>query len=198
MRDLVIATWETDRERLERALPSELEPAVVAGRFLLSLAAFRVERGRAGGLPMLPYAQLNVRTYVTWQDEPAVFFIAARVTAGGLPGTVLGAPFRYARLRVEEGTVSAPGRGVLIRYRTGEPTTAGPLAQYELGLFENDGVRAFRVKRGDIAWHRAELLESARADFLFALGFEPHGRPELLYAPTSAFALEVPRRRISG
>jgi Uncharacterized conserved protein (COG2071) len=190
VRDLLIASWETDRESVENVVPAELELAPVDERVLVSLVALRVEGGRIGRLPVLPYAQLNVRTPVTWNDEPAVYFIAARVTAGGLPGALLGAPVRYARLQVTLGAVRAPGRGVSLHYRVGLPAASGP--PEELGLFENDGLRELRVERSPTAWRRAELVEPAQVDFLFALGFHPHGEPELAYAPQSSFTFELP------
>jgi uncharacterized protein YqjF (DUF2071 family) len=196
VRDLLIASWETDRESLDNVLPQDVEATPAEDRFRIGLAAFQVEGGRVGRLPVPAYAQLNVRTDVTWKSEPAVFFVASRVTAGGLPGALFGAPVRYARLRVEEGAVTAPGRGVRLRYRVGAPADPGPLR--DVGLFENDGLRAFRIERGETGWQRAELLEPAELEFLFALGFHPHGDPELLYAARSSFAFEVPSRPKSG
>jgi Uncharacterized conserved protein (COG2071) len=192
VRDLVIASWETDRESLEKAIPAELELAPVDGRFRVSLAAFRIEGGRVGRFPVPPYAQVNVRTPVTWNDEPAIYFIASRVSAGGLPGALLGAPFRYARLRVEQGAVSAPGRGISLRYRVGDLVDPG--SQPAVGLFENDGLRELRIRRTEGVWHGAELLEPARAEFLFALGFHPSGSPELLYAAHRTSELDVRQR----
>jgi uncharacterized protein YqjF (DUF2071 family) len=196
VRDLLIASWETDRESLENVLPKGVEATSVHGRFRVGLAAFRVEGGRVGRFPVLPYAQLNVRTDVAWKGDPAVFFVASRVSAGGLPGALLGAPVRYARLRVEEGGVTAPGRGVVLRYRVGAPTDPGPLR--DVGIFESDGLRAFRIERSEMTWQRAELVQPAELEFLFALGFHPRGEPELLYAARSSLAFEVPPRPKSG
>ena len=198
VRDLLIASWETDEADLRAVLPRELEPTPLDGRFLVSLAAFRVEGGRAGRYPVPRYSQLNVRAHVSHQGKPAVFFVASRVTAGGLPAVLLGAPFRYGRLRVRGGSVRAPGRGVLIRYRPDDPTDPGLFGAYELGLFENDGLRELRIDRGETDWRRAEPLEPPKADFLVALGFHPRGEPELLYAARSSFTFEVPSRRRSG
>ena len=197
VRDLLIASWETGEDDLRAVLPRGLEPMPLDERFLVSLAAFRVEGGRAGRYPVPPYSQLNVRAYVSHLAKPAVFFVASRVTAGGLPAVLLGAPFRYGRMRVREGNVSAPGRGVQIRYRAGEPTEPGLFGKYELGLFENDGLRELRIDRGETAWQRGEALEPPKADFLVALGFHPRGEPELVYAARSSFGFEVPSRRKS-
>jgi hypothetical protein len=168
----------------------------VDGRLLVSIVAFHVQGGRLGRLPILPFAQLNVRTYVNWRKEPAVFFVGTRVTTGGVPGRVLGAPYRQARLRVREGSVRADGLGVSLQFRVAGPADPGPLGRHELGLFENKGLRAFRIQRGDSEWRRAEAVEPARGDFLVALGFEPRGEPELLYAAHASFETEVPPERV--
>jgi hypothetical protein len=197
VRDLVIASWETSREGVRNALPVGLEPSDVDGRFLVSLVAFHVQGGRLGRVPILPFAQLNVRTYVSWRKEPAVFFLGSRVTTGGLPGRALGAPYRQARLRVTEGSLRAAGLGVSLRYRVDGPADPGPLGRHELGLFENDGLRAFRIRRSEAEWRRAEAIEPARVDFVVALGLEPRGKPELLYAAQASFETEVPPERVS-
>jgi hypothetical protein len=196
VRDLVIASWETDRPAAERALPAGVEPADLDGRYMVSLVAFRVVGGRLGRLPILPYSQLNVRTYVTWRGEPAVFFLGSRVTALGLPGRILGAPFRQARLRVRPGSVRAPGLGLSLDYRTEEPADPGLLGRHELGLFEWRGLRTVRIRRGEAEWRRAVVTEPVRADILLALGFQLRGEPELLYAEKAAFEAEVPSRRL--
>jgi uncharacterized protein DUF2071 len=196
VRDLLIASWETDRPAVERALPAGMEPADLDGRYLVSLVAFRVLGGRLGRLPVLPYSQLNARTYVTWRGEPAVFFLGSRVTSLGLPGRILGAPFRQARLRVAAGSVQAPGLGLSLVYRMEEPAETGLLGRHELGLFESRGLRALRIKRGTAEWRRAVVTEPARADILLALGFELGGEPELLYAERASFEAQGPPRRL--
>jgi hypothetical protein len=197
VRDLVIASWETSRESVRNALPAGLEPAEIDGRLLVSIVAFHVQGGRLGRVPILPFAQLNIRTYVTWREESAVFFVGTRVTTGGIPGRALGAPYRQARLRVREGNVRADGLGMSLQFRVAGPADPGPLGRHELGLFENGGLRAVRIHRGDAHWRRAEVIEPARADFLVALGFEPRGEPELLYAAHASFETEVPPQRVS-
>jgi Uncharacterized conserved protein (COG2071) len=198
VRELLIASWETSQDDVRAVLPRELEPTPLDGRFLVSLAAFRVEGGRAGRYPVPPYSQLNVRAYVSRLGKPAVFFVASRVTAGGLPAVLLGAPFRYGRVHVREGRVSAPGRGVDVRYRADERTDPGIFGEYELGVFENNGLRELTIERGKTVWQRAEALQPPKADFLVALGFALRGEPELLYAARTSFGFEVPPRRKSG
>jgi hypothetical protein len=187
VRNLVIASWEAELGRIRAALPNQLEPLALDGRFLVSLVGFHVTGGRLGNLPLLPFSQLNARTYITWRDEPAVFFLASRVTAGGLPGRLLGAPYRQARLKVHEGLLRAPGLGVSLRFEVGGRADAGALGRHELGLFESGDLRSFRIRRGEAEWRRGELSEPVRADFLFALGLEPRGDPELVYTARTIF-----------
>jgi Uncharacterized conserved protein (COG2071) len=196
IRDLLMTSWEADPGSLSTLLPAGLEPAPVDGRTLVSLVSFHVQGGRVGRLPVLPYTQLNARTYVTWEDEPAVFFIASRVTVGGLPGRLFGAPFRQARIRVRQGSVLAPGLGVSIPYRIRGPTDPGSLGRHELGLFEHGGLRAFRIRRGAADWLLGELTDRARADFLVALGVPTQGEPKLLYTRQTVFASAIPPERV--
>jgi hypothetical protein len=196
VRDLLIASWPGERRAVERALPEELEPADVDGRPLVSLVSFRVEGGRLGRLPLLPFSQLNARTYTSLRGEPAVFFLASRVTAFGLAGRALGAPFRLGRILVRDGSVHAPTLGLSLAYRVGEPAEVGSLGRHELGLFESRGLRAIRIVRRAAEWRKAEPVEPVRADLLLALGFEVLGAPELLYCARTEFETEVPPRKI--
>jgi hypothetical protein len=92
--------------------------------------------------------------------------------------------------------VRAPGRGISLNYRSGAATDPGRLP--EIGLYDNDGLREFRISRGETAWQQAELVEPAQVDFLVALGFHPRGEPELLSAPRTSLAFEVPKRPKAG
>jgi hypothetical protein len=198
IRDLLLASWETDRESVRRALPPELEPADVEGRFLVTVVCMRVRGGRLGRLPVPPFSQLNVRTYCTWNGEPAVFFVRAHVTPLGMGGAPLGAPYRPSLLRLRKGLASAPGLGFSLRYELRAEAEPGVLGRHELGIFEAGGLRAFRVHRGRASWQAAERVGEGRSDVLLALGFDVSGAPELLYAPETSFETDVPARRMGS
>jgi uncharacterized protein DUF2071 len=188
--NLLLATWETSREAVERVAPPGTVPDEVGGRHAVSVVSFRVRGGRLGRFPILPFSQLNVRTYVTWKDEPAVLFLASRVSPGGLPGLLLGAPYRSARLRIRPGEVRAPGLGVDIRYEAGGPAEPGELGRHELGIFEAGGLKAIRIRRGPAEWHAAQPAAPAGAHVLLGYGFDPRGEPELVYTPKTSFETE--------
>ena len=196
VRDLLLVSWETEREAVARAAPSGAEPAEVGGRFLVSLVSFHVRGGRVGKLPVLPFSQLNLRTYVTWKDEPAVLFLASRVTPGGLPGLLLGAPYRSARLRVKSGELRAAGLGVEVRYRPGAKADPGELGRHELGIFESGDLKGIRIVRSRAEWTGADLLAPVKAHMLLGYGFSPRGEPDLVYTSETSFETE-PAKKLS-
>ena len=196
VRDLVLASWETDAEQVARTLPPGLEPAPVDGRHLVTIAALRWDGGRLGRLPLPHFSQLNVRVYVRHEGEAAVFFLVMRVTPAGMGGALFGIPVRPARLRVRRGVVDAPGLGVNLAYEPRVPAAPSELTSHELGLFEAAGLRAFRVRRGATTWERAEAVGPIRAEPLLALGFTVEGPPSILYAAQTSFETELPPKRL--
>lgn len=181
-----------DPEAIARVGPGGLRPATVDGRHLASVVAVRFGPGRLGRLPTPPFSQLNVRTYVEDDGETAVLFLRSYVTWGALPGILGGAPFRFARLRVEPGLVYAKGLGVRIPFRVGEPTDAGELGGHEHGIFEAAGLRRFDVERGAAQWRAARPEGAIEVPVLHALGLDPAGPPDLLYAAGTSFVTSLP------
>jgi uncharacterized protein YqjF (DUF2071 family) len=196
-RNLVLASWETDPDRVRETLPAGLEPATVDGRHLVTLAALRWEGARLGVLPVLPFSQVNVRVYARVGDETAVVFLALRVTTFGMGGALLGFPVRLARARVREGLVEAAGFGVSLRYERRGPAEPSELGGHELGIYEAAGVRAFRVRRGEASWQRAEAVGEVSADPLLALGFPVEGPPDVRCVARTSFEVDLPPRKLS-
>jgi hypothetical protein len=194
VRDLVLASWETDAEHVARVLPAGLEPATVDGRHLVTIAALRWDGGRLGLLPVPPVTQLNVRVYARHRGETAVVFLALRVTLLGMGGALLGFPVRPTRARVREGMVIAKGFGLELRYERRGEADPSELGTHDVALFEAAGLRELRIRRGEASWERAEAVGPVRADPLQALGFSLTERPELLYAPRASFEAELPAR----
>ena len=196
-RDLVLASWETDPDRVRETLPGGLEPATVDGRHLVTLAALRWEGARLGGFPVPRFSQVNVRVYGRLGDATAVVFLALRVTTFGMGGALLGFPVRLARARVRDGQVDAPGFGVSLRYERRGPAEPSELGAHELGIYEAAGVRAFRVRRGEASWERGETTGPVTADPLLALGFPVEGPPEIRYVARTSFEVDLPPRKLS-
>jgi hypothetical protein len=197
VRDLLIASWETNEEAVGRVLPSGFEPAEIDGKHLVSIVTYRVENGRLGRLPVPRFSQLNVRVYTHHKSEPAVFFVSTRVTPFGMGGAFFGAPYRPARLRFRRGRADAPGLGISIRYLTAGPGYPQALGGHELGIFEAAGLRTFRIRRGEALWEDAVPAEPARVELLLALGFDARDDPALLYAERASFEAQVPPQKLA-
>jgi uncharacterized protein YqjF (DUF2071 family) len=197
VRHLVLASWPVEPAAIARAVPPGLRPAAVEGRHLVTIAALRFGAGRLGRLPVPPFSQLNVRTYVEHEGATAVFFLRSYVTVGGLGGIFFGAPFKPARIRVDPGRVESRSAGVSLAFRATGAAEPGELGFHELGLYEAGGLKAFVVERGPAAWSAAEPAGPVRADVLLSLGFEPAGEPALAYASDASFATELPSRDAS-
>jgi uncharacterized protein DUF2071 len=205
VRDMIAATWYVPAERVARALPSGVEPALAEdGRALLSLVALRNTGARLDRWPVPTFSQLGVRTYVTIAGAPALFLLAVRVSAAGIGGAVFGMPLRPIRLSVRTGSVVGKGAGVRLRYRVvgkarAVPSAAGvPLGVHDVALLVSAGVRRLVSSHEQFAWQEAELLEPARIEPVLALGFDV-GRPDsVLYAEATRFSLELPPKRIDA
>ena len=195
VRRLVVASWPVPAAAVRRVAPSGLEPALVDGQHLASVVAVRFAGGRLGRVPVLPFSQLNLRTYVEAGGEPAVLFLRSYVTPGGLGGILFGAPFRLARVRVRDDAVRAPGAGIDLRFRPGGATDPGDLGRHEVGLYEAAGLRRFRVERGPAEWRSAEPVGHARADGLLAVGLDVTGPPRIAVAGETWFETHVPPSR---
>jgi hypothetical protein len=196
VRDLVLASWETDAGQVARTLPRGLEPAEVDGRHLVTVAGLRWDGGRLGYLPVPRFSQVNVRVYARHRGEVAVVFLALRVTLLGMGGALLGFPVRLARARVREGVLAAPGFGVSLRYERRGAAEPSELESHELGVFEAAGLRELRIRRGEAEWEHGEAVGPVHADPLLALGFAVEGPPEIRYAAHASFEAELPPRRV--
>ena len=105
---LLFAHWEVDAEKMRALVPGSLGLELFGGKCYVAVTPFRVMRLHARGVPPLPgfssFPELNVRTYVTFDGKPGVYFFS--LDAGAL-SAVLGArsayalPYFYARMRMK-------------------------------------------------------------------------------------------------
>jgi uncharacterized protein YqjF (DUF2071 family) len=202
MRYLLVVSWEVDLERVRIDLPPGLAPALAGdGGGLVSLVAFVNEDVRLGDAPAPSFAQLDVRTYVSGDRGPGTYVLSFRVTPPGMGGAAFGAPYRPARIRVRDGSVSARGLGVSIAYRrTGEPVEppfrAGPDATHDIGYFEAAGTRRFHTEHDPIVWERVELAGELRVDPVLALGFDLGEPLPAVFADSVSARLELPPEKV--
>src|SRR4051812_15670582 len=78
--DLLFMHWPVDAAELRRALPPQLPLDTFHGQAYLAVVPFRMAGVRPRLLPAVPwlsaFPELNVRTYVTIDGKPGVYFFS--------------------------------------------------------------------------------------------------------------------------
>ena len=108
--DLLFAHWPIEEQALRPHIPAKLEIDTFQGQAWLGIIPFRMSGVRPRGLPALPwlsaFPELNVRTYVTAEGKPGVWFFSLDAAN---PFAVLAArlsfhlPYFNARMNCREG-----------------------------------------------------------------------------------------------
>ncbi len=112
--DLLFAHWPVSFDHLRPLVPRELPLDVFNGQCWVGVVPFYMTNVRPRAVPPLPllsqFAELNVRTYVTLNNQPGVYFFS--LDAASLPAvwgarTFYHLPYFYAVMQVrgEQGRV---------------------------------------------------------------------------------------------
>ena len=106
--DLLFAHWPIAAEALRPLVPRELPLDTFDGRSWIAIAPFHMSGIRARGVPALPglsrFPELNVRTYVSLDGKPGVFFFsldAASAIAVWAARAFYRLPYFHARMSVK-------------------------------------------------------------------------------------------------
>ena len=185
--DLLFMHWPVSEEVLRPLIPPALKLDTFDGSAWLGVVPFRMEDVRPRLLPAVPwlssFPELNVRTYVTHEDKPGIWFFsldAHNPVAVRLARATFGLPYfdaemscrvseegvRYRSVRTHKG---APPARLVASYRpTGDPLDSRPgslenflTERYCLYSAGVDGNR--HVRRGDIH-HRMWPLQPAEIE----------------------------------
>lgn len=107
--DLLFAHWPVDAARLRPHIPADLQIDTFGGHAWLGIVPFSMGGVRLRWAPPLPglsaFPELNVRTYVTAQDKPGVWFFsldAASALAVAAARLWFHLPYFRARMRCRE------------------------------------------------------------------------------------------------
>lgn len=181
--DLLFAHWPVDAEMLRPHIPAKLEIDTFEGRAWLGIVPFSMTGVRLRGTPVLPwlsaFAELNVRTYVTAQDKPGVWFFsldAANSLAVFAARLWFHLPYFCAHMKCREADgwieyqsershASAPPAAFAARYRpNGDFFEAqeGTLAHFLTERYCLYSAASARIYRGEIH-HPPWLLQQAEA-----------------------------------
>ncbi len=220
---LLFAHWSFPPDVLRPLVPSTLPLDVRDGRCWVAVTPFHLSGLQARGLPPIPgtstFPELNVRTYVSLDGKPGVYFFS--LDAGAL-SAVFGArlfyalPYFYAYMRVRCGADYVHYRCVRRRKGstaefeadygpTGPPFNAAPGSLEEFlteryCLYAVEGRRLYRAEIHHVPWP----LQPAKADISIntmarAAGIHlPDERPVLHYAAHLEVLIWPPERLPSG
>jgi uncharacterized protein len=180
--DLLFAHWPVEAPVLRRLVPDPLPLDVYDGRTWVGVIPFHMTNVAPRGVPPIPvlsaFPELNVRTYVTLQGKPGVYFFSLDATS---VLTVLGArtvfhlPYYVARMTVER-EAGGPQTGV----RRGAGTPAG-------------------LRTGDVGYRSQRVGWGPRAAFVARYGpvgpVQPPAPGSLEHFLTERYCLYVVDRR---
>jgi uncharacterized protein len=177
---LLFLHWQVPVEALKEKIPPQLELDTYNGKAWVGIIPFAINHMRVHGLPEIPFArsflECNVRTYVTYNGEPGVYFFS--LDADHAPA-VTGArslfhlPYFHADMkmdidqetihyrtkRVHKGT---NGESLRMNYTPGGqiPVEKDSLTEWLTERYCLWAVKGNQVFKGDIAHEPWELYEA--------------------------------------
>ncbi len=207
--DLLFAHWPFDAGEVEACLPTNVKVETYDGQAWIAVVPFHMSDVAPRGVPAIPwlsaFPELNIRTYVTFDGKPGVWFFSLDATnpiAVRVAKLAFHLPYKDARMSIAEregwfeySSVRSRTRNeaptdFVGRYRpTGEVFHAQPgtlehwlTARYCLYTTDRKG----RILRGEIdhpPWplQKAELKIDKNTMFEW-LNLEPKGSPHLLFS----------------
>lgn len=203
--DLLFAHWRVDASALRDRLPAGVVPDLWDGSAWVGVTPFEVASLRLRGTPRLArFPEINVRTYVTVDGRPGIWFLSLDAASR----TAVFAARRAYRLPYFKAEIRIARRGDWIRYSAFRQSDDGPPARFaaryrpdgavcqaQPGTFEHFAAeryclytldRSGRLLRGDIdhpPWPlQPAVAELGRNSMAAPYGLELDGEPLLHYA----------------
>jgi uncharacterized protein YqjF (DUF2071 family) len=152
--DLLLAHFAMDPPTLRRLVPDALTLDLYDGVAWLTISPFCTSHMRPSGIPPLPgisyFPQLNLRTYVTMQGKPGVFYFsvdAANLSAVWFARVFYRMQYWHAGIQISGGTIRARRpRERTIHFRSsrlhGPATVHGPATLDVMYSPEDEAERA--------------------------------------------------------
>jgi uncharacterized protein YqjF (DUF2071 family) len=203
--DLLFAHWPVPRDDIRAAVPSFLQLDLFANEAWLSVTPFNVTDFTPRGIPPLPvisaFSEINVRTYVTYDGIPGVYFFSldansAMAVAGA--STLFHLPYYLADIRADRRTgvfSSRRRRGSRVEFDV-QYSAAGPLFQPKPGSLEyflteryclytqDSSANAYRIEIHHAPWElQRAVAQISRNTMVEAAGLQlPMAAPMFHYA----------------
>jgi uncharacterized protein len=200
-RDLAFLHWDFPPEAVRPAVPPPFELDLHEGRAWVGIVAFAVRDLRMRWAPLgLSFLETNLRTYVRWNDQPAIWFLtldaASRLAVMGARAAY-GLPYRHARMHAARdgaalsyGHVRGDGARFELGARVGRPM--GPAGPGSLDHFLVERYRFFALRRGRVleteVRHPPYALYALAVDAVAESLLAPAGLPPASGAPVPHFS----------
>ncbi len=213
--DVAFLHWRVDERALAKLVPPSVELETFDGAAWLGIVPFLMTGTRPRGVPPLPpfsrFPELNVRTYVTRDGRPGIWFFSLDAASRWF---VEVAKWRY-KLPYRHARMAHLRDGDQVRYESGRPGAAfsgsyrgeGDLFQAEPGtlehfltehycLYTEDGGRVYRAEIHHPAWdlQRADAVVDLNTMAPLPL---PAGAAHALFSPRQDVVV-WPLEEISG
>lgn len=199
--DLAFLHWRADPDEVRRLLPGSVELETFDGAAWIGIVPFLITGLRLRGLPPLPllstFPELNVRTYVTRNGKPGIWFFsldAASTWFAEAAKKIYRLPYERARMRCQrsgdhvEYESSRAGASFGARYRGdgnlfhAEPGSLEHFLTERYCLYTEDGSRAYRAEIHHPRWGlqrgEAVIVENTMSPLPL-----PDEEPRVLFAP---------------
>lgn len=198
--DVAFLHWPVDAEELQRLVPESVELETFGGSAWLGVVAMLLTGLRLRGLPPLPgvstFPELNVRTYVTRDGKPGLWFFsldAASTLAVEAAKRIYKLPYQRAQMRYERGDFvhhesARAGAAFSGSYRgTGDLFQAEPGSLEEFlveryCVYTEDGGRVYRAETHHPPWDLQPGEAHVDLNTMAPLPL-PAGEPHLLFSP---------------
>lgn len=205
---LLFAHWEVKPSDMQRRIPAQLTLDTYDGMAWIGVIPFAMSGIHARGLPPIPgtsaFLEINVRTYVTYQGKPGVYFFsldASHRLAVALARRILHLPYYHAEMNIAFSGNEAAYRSRRIHRNaplaefSASYAPISPVYEAERGSLESWLVNRYclynvykgRVYRGEIN-HEPWPLQKAEADIRMNRMAEPYGLPLASSAPLLHFS----------
>lgn len=130
VRDVLFVHWSVSPTAVRSRLPASFTLETYDGTAWLSLVALRIEDLRPRGVPGgLSFPQLNVRTYVTYEGDPGVYFFTLDADDPlGLSSIVARLLFRLPYYRAD---IRVQSRADLFTFRSHRTHRSAPALDFD-------------------------------------------------------------------
>ena len=152
--NLLFAHWRVEHAALQTLVPPQLPVDVFDGSAWLGITPFRVSGFRLRGTLPVPrlssFLELNVRTYVTIEDKPGIFFFSLDCESP----LAVEAARRLYRLPYYHARMNATRVGESIEYRSARRDGSSRTFQFSASYGPAGGV--FNAEPGSLAYFLTE------------------------------------------